>query len=1077
MKPIVFKYPLDTTGRNPNNLVNGEEHDIGVILPGRRSRIFVPTYGPFYTEGMVIRVRSTGQVLQPRIHYIATEFYQAAAKRTGMEVCTAIVITDSLVPSDLVISYQVVGGEFQLSTSVLQNAIDRLEIDKRPVKWGDIIGLPEAFPPSDHLHDIGDVYGFEYLIPPLEGIEQAILTGSTAMQDFIMQWVNVRVDEMNLRVDATRELTNEHIDDRDNPHDVTKSQVGLGEVENYKVAPQAEAVGGTAASFYMTPLSTRQAIDNRLDFMLKAHTDRFDNPHRVTKSQVGLGLVDNYSTSTQGEAQQGTLNNRFMTPLRTSEAIAFQVGNAFTAHAGNRNNPHGVTKAQVGLGLVQNFPMATEQEALQGTADDRYMSPLTVRYIVEQISGDLAGGHITNYDNPHRVTKAQVGLGNVDNYATANQQQAEDGALNTLFMTPLRTKQAIAANVGDIMSAHTGDYSNPHRVTKAQVGLGNVDNYGTATQQEAVQGTLNNKFMTPLRVKDAIDSFKLNVFDPHANSKENPHQVNKEQVGLGSVLNYGVATVGEAQAAANADGPAVNNKYITPSRMRDAFDLFKSEFFFRHTDNLDNPHQVTKGQVGLSNVLNYGVATQQEALQGTRNDVYMTALRVREVVNSVGGGQIEAHINDHDNPHQVTAEQIGAISKDMLDAGLATVVPKTDLMGAVGDSFFVKEDGVPGSIDADRVMSRLAIVTSDAERTDMMNAGEDWQDIYNSWYRMSILGNKSIDAVPVDQRGFAYNEDTGILSSTRTSTSLTGFISQNDYTDYVFEAVLNSTDADKGLIGLCLGYYADENGARTLTLTRTPGGALGYSAGLGTRNVPTGDATTPMALFGVQYNATQTGVGSESKLVASSNAVKWGDGTVNAARRQLNGDLAGNTGWKYQNGGVRVRATRVGNIITVETSDFVLDATGEAAQADRSTAPFVAAAKLTIDLADVNKPYLADFQGPQRIGFACLGQNATTWKTLDRPGARGTIVDPRDNTVRQYVNGQWTILPTTTPEGNVANWIKPGRLYNNYRTGRLFEGLRDGTYQEVTVAATSQMDELIEELTLAYESAAALIAA
>ncbi len=53
--------------------------------------------------------------------------------------------------------------------------------------------------------------------------------------------------------------------------------------------------------------------------------------------------------------------------------------------------------------------------------------------------------HIADKTNPHEVTKTQVGLGNVDN-----------------------VKQA--------PYTHVTDKSNPHGVTKAQVGLGNVDN-------------------------------------------------------------------------------------------------------------------------------------------------------------------------------------------------------------------------------------------------------------------------------------------------------------------------------------------------------------------------------------------------------------------------------------------------------------------------------------------------------------------------------------------------------------------------------------------------------------------------
>lgn len=54
------------------------------------------------------------------------------------------------------------------------------------------------------------------------------------------------------------------------------------------------------------------------------------------------------------------------------------------------------------------------------------------------------------------------------------------------------------------LSKHISDKSNSHKVTAGQVGLGNVDNYATATQAEAEAGTATNRFMTPQRAFQAI---------------------------------------------------------------------------------------------------------------------------------------------------------------------------------------------------------------------------------------------------------------------------------------------------------------------------------------------------------------------------------------------------------------------------------------------------------------------------------------------------------------------------------------------------------------------------------------------
>lgn len=53
---------------------------------------------------------------------------------------------------------------------------------------------------------------------------------------------------------------------------------------------------------------------------------------------------------------------------------------------------------------------------------------------------------------------------------------------------------------------HLADDANPHAVSKSQVGLGNVLNYGIATKAEAEEGTSNTKYMTPLRTKEEIEA-------------------------------------------------------------------------------------------------------------------------------------------------------------------------------------------------------------------------------------------------------------------------------------------------------------------------------------------------------------------------------------------------------------------------------------------------------------------------------------------------------------------------------------------------------------------------------------------
>lgn len=60
------------------------------------------------------------------------------------------------------------------------------------------------------------------------------------------------------------------------------------------------------------------------------------------------------------------------------------------------------------------------------------------------------------------------------------------------------------AKFTDTIYVHPGSGTNPHGTTRSDVGLSSVLNYGIATQAESEAGTSNIKYMTPLTVKQAI---------------------------------------------------------------------------------------------------------------------------------------------------------------------------------------------------------------------------------------------------------------------------------------------------------------------------------------------------------------------------------------------------------------------------------------------------------------------------------------------------------------------------------------------------------------------------------------------
>lgn len=109
--------------------------------------------------------------------------------------------------------------------------------------------------------------------------------------------------------------------------------------------------------------------------------------------------------------------------------------------------------------------------------------------------------HDKNTTNPHKVTNAQVGLGNV-----ANVEQATKTEFDSHTSSKTNPHSVTASQVGAYSKVESENrYAKPSDITKDKAGLGNVDNFATATRLDAEQGFAANAFMTPFRVKQQID--------------------------------------------------------------------------------------------------------------------------------------------------------------------------------------------------------------------------------------------------------------------------------------------------------------------------------------------------------------------------------------------------------------------------------------------------------------------------------------------------------------------------------------------------------------------------------------------
>ena len=280
----------------------------------------------------------------------------------------------------------------------------------------------------------------------------------------------------------------------------------------------AEALGNDPnfATTVMTEIGTKETPAGA-QAKVDAHANLTNNPHSVTKSQVGLGSVSNYGLATQAEAEAGTSSAKYMTPLRTKQAIdALQAVKSVAGKTGTVT----LTKGDVGLSNVDNTsdmdkPISTAvQTALDGKVNNsRVLTdvPVNAKFTdtVTTINGKT--GTITKADIVALGIPAQD-----TTYSEISTSEIDAGTSSTLrTITGRRLKyllDKIVALFPTKVSELTNDSGFLTSVTKSDVGLSNVDNVKQMPISGGVLENYREKLVTLSGTSTAINLSLGNVF-------------------------------------------------------------------------------------------------------------------------------------------------------------------------------------------------------------------------------------------------------------------------------------------------------------------------------------------------------------------------------------------------------------------------------------------------------------------------------------------------------------------------------------------------------------------------------------
>jgi hypothetical protein len=173
---------------------------------------------------------------------------------------------------------------------------------------------------------------------------------------------------------------------------------------------------------------------------------------------------------------------------------------------------------------------------------------------------------------------------------------------------------------------------------------------------------------------------------------------------------------------------------------------------------------VTKSDVGLGNVPNYGIPTLTEALDQ---------------------GVVDKLVRPFDFNHYMDHYLNG---------------------GSLGEVMV----GLDNKYVATPLLKRLSIVANDTERTEAENSEESFSDVFNYWYRFSHSGATQPANVS-ELSAWQYDAVQDRILSTINSATYVGFVGPDKFSDYTFEVEVSSTSADDDFIGL-VAAFTTENG-------------------------------------------------------------------------------------------------------------------------------------------------------------------------------------------------------------------------------------------------------------------------
>ena len=429
----------------------------------------------------------------------------------------------------------------------------------------------------------------------------------------------------------------------DNPHSVTKTQVGLSNVDN--------------TSDVNKPVSTatQAAIDALESEMEAGDVDSVNGETGIvvlTQDDIDDGTTYKQYSQTEKTKLAGIeASAAALTTVKADTDIADAITKkhvAATAGTGISVTGQEIANTDLGSSAVSTHEGTYTHSDIHASGSDNQdlsgLVPKTYEVNGNALSGniDLVAEDILTEDSGITTQDALNTLEGASHSNTLDHTQGTDQALDTGGANEITAINAKSAYT------HSGVTSgNPHSVTKSDVGLGNVANVDTTDANNI------DTDATGITVQDKLDSLQSAI-----------------------------------EAVESSDVDSVNGETGTVILSADDIDTDSTGVTVQgHIDDTNNPHSVTKTQVGLSNVDNVSEAT---IIADVKSDEDVaSAISLKHVSGS-----------DDQDASEVDTEDSGITVQDALNTLESDKVDKITDYSLVADTEIAKIH-VSGSDDQD----------------------------------------------------------------------------------------------------------------------------------------------------------------------------------------------------------------------------------------------------------------------------------------------------------------------------------------------------------------------------------------